>query len=261
MTSTAPTVQAVDLWTHRLGEEPVFELVLSPDELQRASRLQFRSDQAAFRLRRTLLRTTLGDFLNVDPQSIEFNRECHHCGSVSHGKPRIVGRSDVAFSTASTPDIAVVAITRGGPIGIDIERVDSVHADEVTGLTAAVFSQSERSIFGLSTDPVSAAQFTAAFTAKEAVGKGDGRGLLVDASSIAEQWIVTPLPFFETGRSEPMIVGALATSDAASVTVRNYDQLCQRGLEVLVNRGEELLCREVRLIFTDQHRKVLRHLA
>lgn len=97
MTPQTSTVQQVNLWRLRLDQDTAGENVLDRDELDHAAGLRFTRDQMAFRSRRTLLRTVLGEFLDVDPRTLEFDRTCEHCGNARHGKPRVIGHPNVEF--------------------------------------------------------------------------------------------------------------------------------------------------------------------
>ena len=60
---------------------------------------------------------------------------CTTCGSDTHGKPSIVGHEGWSFSLSYTRQLAVVAVTQAGAVGIDTEEVaetDFATYDRVT---------------------------------------------------------------------------------------------------------------------------------
>jgi 4'-phosphopantetheinyl transferase len=51
-------------------------------------------------------------------------RHCPRCGSGEHGRPHFAGRHDLAVSLASAEGVTAAAVTRGAPVGVDIEHLD-----------------------------------------------------------------------------------------------------------------------------------------
>ena len=51
-------------------------------------------------------------------------RHCPRCGSGGHGRPHFAGRHDLAVSLASAEGVTAAAVTRGAPVGVDIEHLD-----------------------------------------------------------------------------------------------------------------------------------------
>ena len=69
-----------------------------------------------------LVRTLLGDLLGEDPADVAIERHCVRCGSGDHGKPRLADTSaGIHFSLAHSGPHVVVAVSRAGPVGIDVE--------------------------------------------------------------------------------------------------------------------------------------------
>ena len=99
---------------------------LAPEERQRAESFRFDIDRARFIAGRGALRRILGNYLREDPAGIEIRYE-------SHGKPVLGGQfagGGVQFNLAHCRDLAVLAVTRGRLVGIDLERVGDIDDGE-----------------------------------------------------------------------------------------------------------------------------------
>lgn len=91
---------------------------LSSDELLRAKRLLSAEKQKQFIVGRSCLRTILGRYLDKDPGSLRFSYG-------QRGKPALQGEPDTLyFNLAHSHHWAVLAVTRAGQIGVDIEQID-----------------------------------------------------------------------------------------------------------------------------------------
>lgn len=89
---------------------------LSSDEELRAARFRFDSDRNRWVCARTALRTILADYVNLPPADLRFTLG-------PHGKPALEPGGDIEFSLSHAGNWAMVAVTRGVPVGIDIERI------------------------------------------------------------------------------------------------------------------------------------------
>lgn len=61
-------------------------------------------------------------FAGVD--DLRVVRACRACGSDRHGKPQVVG-APVHVSLSRSGDVAVLAVTDAGPVGVDVEHLAS----------------------------------------------------------------------------------------------------------------------------------------
>jgi 4'-phosphopantetheinyl transferase len=109
-----PQTCEVDVWLVSLEGDPAS--VLSPDEKLRAARFRFESDRSRWICARTALRTILADYACLPPAEIRFSLG-------PHGKPGLATAGDIEFSLSHAGSWAMVAVTRGVPVGIDIERI------------------------------------------------------------------------------------------------------------------------------------------
>src|SRR5438128_2285664 len=120
-------------WLDELAPDlPSFTETLSASERNRAARFQFERDRNRFILRRGLLRRILGRYLNLDPAQLSFTYE-------ARGKPSLAGTVDaptIHFNLSHSEGLALFAVTRSAPFGIDLERVRPLHPPGVDATVA-----------------------------------------------------------------------------------------------------------------------------
>lgn len=171
-----------EVWYVEVGSVPAsFDELLDHRERERRDRLSGSADRARLVGAWALARAVLGERVGRDPRSLVFDRTCRLCGSgAAHGKPRLVGSPGVDFSIAHAGDLAVLAVTAGREIGVDVE---STVGREVVGpdLERAL-SESERRDFHEHGGGY--ADFVVRWTRKEAVLKATGRGLAIHPSRV-----------------------------------------------------------------------------
>jgi 4'-phosphopantetheinyl transferase len=95
--------------------------LLDTTERGRWQSLRNPPDQARFVVAAALLRLAVGARLQVPPTAVEVDRTCDQCGR-PHGRPRIHG-SDLHVSISHAGDRVAVALTRLGPVGVDVEQI------------------------------------------------------------------------------------------------------------------------------------------
>ena len=103
----------VDVWAVSLAHPAPTHL--SEEETARAKRFKFEEDRVRWTRARSSLRLILSRYAGEDPAQIGFTFG-------PHGKPSLLPFSDVEFNLSHAGDWALVAVTRGVPVGIDIER-------------------------------------------------------------------------------------------------------------------------------------------
>lgn len=96
--------------------------LLSASERSRYDRLRQHGDRDRFAVGASALRTAAGSLLGVVPSQIPIDRTCESCAK-DHGRPRF-GIPGVWGSVAHSGNHVVVAVSTGGPVGIDIEDSD-----------------------------------------------------------------------------------------------------------------------------------------
>ena len=109
----------VDVWRVELDRgawPPAAEL--PPPERERAERILRPAAARRWAASRWALREILGGYLSAAPAAIELELG-------EHGKPRLAaaGRR-LEFNLSHCGELALLAVSEGRPVGIDIERVD-----------------------------------------------------------------------------------------------------------------------------------------
>lgn len=104
-------VSPVDVWTYSLTVER--EAVLTGEERARAARFVFEKDREHWARARSGLRTILASYVGRRPEEIAFSFG-------EHGKPGVEG---VEFNLAHAGGWAMVAVSGGVPVGVDLETI------------------------------------------------------------------------------------------------------------------------------------------
>jgi 4'-phosphopantetheinyl transferase len=144
---------------------------LSADESQRAAEFQVDGPRRQYIVTRAALRTLLGKYLDQRPESI-----CFRIGP--QGKPQLVGEeaaAELKFNVSHSGDLALIVVTLGAEVGVDVEQVRNVsHLEQI----AKRYFHPEEAAEVLSAQPAARGQaFFRCWTAKEAVLKAVGSGL------------------------------------------------------------------------------------
>ncbi len=160
------------LYTTLEGDAGELLALLDEEERLRAARYRTAVLQRRFIAGRAFLRTVLGTVLDVDPRQLRF-------GYGPAGKPFL--DAPLRFNLSHSDDMALLALSAGGEIGADIERIrpDLEHG----ALARRFFSPSEESWLSAVPAHERAAAFCDCWTAKEAYikGRGDGMRFPLDA--------------------------------------------------------------------------------
>lgn len=159
------------------GEEDILlseaTAVLTADERERAGRFRIAVHAARFVRARGFLRRELAAWTGSPPGGLVFRLE-------GNGKPVLDGGPP--FSLAHSGSLAVLAISRGGPVGVDLELMGQ--DVDVEGLAAEALTPEERRVLGALSGDERTQRFLAFWTAKEARMKLTGEGLSLAPSSI-----------------------------------------------------------------------------
>ena len=164
----------VDVWRVRV-DEPVREnsegIVLSADEIARASRFRFEKDRTRFTRCRSALRGLLADYLAIPATEVRFEY-------LTSGKPQLAVEQNpraLQFNGSPSGDMALIAIGSEHWLGVDIEKIRS--DVDTKSLAERFFSVRERAGLRGLPDHLRAAGFYACWTRKEAFLKATGDGL------------------------------------------------------------------------------------
>lgn len=146
--------------------------LLSRDEVERAARFHFERDRLRFVRRRAFRRIWIGARLGVNPEALRFE-------TGSHGKPSIAGLpAGVEFNSSSSADVALLAWSSEGPVGVDVEWHRPLDPD--LALVAGRFAPRERTTIQEATGPAKSQWFFDCWARKEALVKAVGVGLALE---------------------------------------------------------------------------------
>ncbi len=141
---------------------------LAADEQARANRFYFQRDRRRFIVGRAVLRTILGAYMQSAPGELVFE-----AGPL--GKPFLAG-SPLHFNASHSNELALVAVTRGQDVGIDVEYAYRP-LDDADQLVERNFSSAERLAYSAIPPAERQAAFFRCWTRKEAFIKAIGEGL------------------------------------------------------------------------------------
>lgn len=153
------------------------ESLLDDDERVRAGRFVHRSDARRFVLAHAALRLFLASSIGVDPRAVRYENG-------EHGKPRLVPQlvpAPAEFNLSHSGEIALMAITRAGALGVDVEREREL--PDALIIAEKYFSVVEGAALRGMPEIERPGAFFRCWTRKEAVIKADGGGLGVPLDS------------------------------------------------------------------------------
>ena len=144
---------------------------LSADEQARAKEFRFDVPRRQFIVTRGVLRILLGHYLDERPAEIAFGFE-------AVAKPRLANKyaaSDLRFNVSHSGDLALIAVTLGSDVGIDVEQCRPVK--QLDQLARRYFHPAEiEAVLATASDARNDA-FMRCWTGKEAVLKAHGVGI------------------------------------------------------------------------------------
>jgi 4'-phosphopantetheinyl transferase len=157
----------------------VAHATLSAEERLRAASFVFERDRQRFVRAHGYLRQRLGAFIQLPPKAVPL-------ATREGGKPFVDGH-DVSFNLSHSGARAVVAVTHGGDVGIDIETVDRFDRidDELDGLARSCLTGEEQVALAAVPSARRVRRFLAYWTAKEARMKLTGEGMALEPHTIA----------------------------------------------------------------------------
>ena len=153
------------------GKLPRFYGMLSDGERFQAVRFRFQEDRDHFVIRRGLLRTILGLYLRDSPASIAF------CDG-PNGKPALAspaGAETLHFNLSHSCRLAVYAITRAVPLGVDVERIRPMN--DMQEIASRFFTAHENALLRAIPLHQRLKAFFNCWTRKEACLKATGQGI------------------------------------------------------------------------------------
>jgi 4'-phosphopantetheinyl transferase len=172
----------VHVWTLFLNISAKQELellgLLADDERDRAGRFVFAAHRRRFMACRGRLRQILAAYLNDRPERLTFRYSPQGKPSLDH---TCAGALD--FNTSHAADLALVAVSGAGPIGVDVEHIRPLTAD-LLGLAQQHFTLAERGELAALAPNQQLAAFFRGWTRKEAIIKALGTGLSIQLEQL-----------------------------------------------------------------------------
>lgn len=171
----------VHLWRIDLADVPShiggYISLLTAGEQAEASRRRIGQVRDHFTIGRACARILIGNALGMNPREINLTKGIH-------GKPEIsaINGHAISFNLAHSQSTLLIALRRNGAIGVDVEYFD--RSTDIMEVAHANFTESESKALAAITDPEEQLRtFYRYWTRKEAIGKADGRGLLLPLAS------------------------------------------------------------------------------
>ncbi len=162
-----PGDEAVHVWRVELDRAAPAD-ALSVDERVRAARFLRDIDRERFVSARTALRHVLGAYLRCPAHRVAFRY-------AARGKPSLDrDPAPLAFNLSHSHDLALIAIARGGALGVDVERHRAI---DVAALASTSFSVAEQRELAAMPSGERLSAFFRGWTRKEALAKAHGDGL------------------------------------------------------------------------------------
>lgn len=143
--------------------------LLSDDERQRASQFRFERDARRFVVARGSARSILSGYIGTPPHKLRFVYSAHGKPSLGHNQ------IDLRFSVSHAGDRAILGITQGQEVGVDIEAIRNDVEHEK--LAERFFSAQEHRELSLLSPDEGVRAFYRCWTCKEAFLKAQGVGL------------------------------------------------------------------------------------
>jgi 4'-phosphopantetheinyl transferase len=168
----------IHLWIVQLDRSPINDSwhLLSADEQKRAGRFRFEVDRVRFANGRSALRRILGGYLGAPPELLRFQYN-------AHGKPALSqSPGAIHFNVTHSREIALIALARNIPIGVDLEAVRNDLS--IGDLAEGVLSRRELERFRTTTPDAQQLEFFKTWVVKEAFLKAIGKGLSVAPNSL-----------------------------------------------------------------------------
>jgi 4'-phosphopantetheinyl transferase len=144
---------------------------LDAAERERAGRLRSEELRRRFAVRRGALRSLLSAYLGLAPGALRFRTR-------AHGKPELDAEDNTTrlhFNVSDCGPLALYALTRAGPLGVDVEALAPI--PDMERLARRWFSAAEREALARPSPELRTRGFYFAWTRKEALVKAEGTGI------------------------------------------------------------------------------------
>jgi 4'-phosphopantetheinyl transferase len=160
----------VHLWAWALepaeADPSAHVAILDSQELQRMRSFYFARDRDRYAVTHANLRRILGAYLKQPPEQVSLRAD-------RLGKPELAQGDSLAFNLSHSRSIAVLAVTHGEPVGVDVEDVRPIEPE----VAARYFSAAELAALDQLRGDAWLTGFYRCWTRKEAILKAEGVGL------------------------------------------------------------------------------------
>jgi 4'-phosphopantetheinyl transferase len=175
LTLPLPGRDEVHLWRAHLSrlEDRDWRASLAASELERADRFHVIDDRRRYTVTRALLRTILGEYLDLAPRSLCFMYN-------SFGKPSLgftLNNRGITFNVAHSGDYSLLLFGMTTDVGVDIEHLQIER--NIVELAEAVLPPSQYREVLAQPEAGRKRAFLQAWTRREAIGKALGVGLSI----------------------------------------------------------------------------------
>jgi 4'-phosphopantetheinyl transferase len=178
-----PETGEVHVWRASLSPEgtalSVYESGLSGVERERAAKFHSRADAEKFIAAHGALRVILGAYAGMQPRELMFSRS-------AFGKPSLMNEEEactaIRFNMADSGDVALVAVSRGREIGVDIECMKV--REDLSETALRCFCGAEMDLFRAAPPERRADVFYTFWSRKEAYIKARGEGMSLGLTNI-----------------------------------------------------------------------------
>ncbi|MBM4298346.1 MAG: 4'-phosphopantetheinyl transferase superfamily protein [Deltaproteobacteria bacterium] len=166
---------SVQVWAVRLDDAGVDlergRELLSPEERERAARFRFDIHRRRYLVAHIALHDILSGYLAIEPARLSFDLG-------ANGKPRLpqeLGAGGVEFNLSHSNEMALLAVTRGAEVGVDIEHAREKF--EFQEVAERFFTAKEVAAMRGLPAALQRQAFYKCWTSKEAFLKAKGTGL------------------------------------------------------------------------------------
>ncbi len=172
--SQAYSESHVDVWSIYLVAKPEgvekLRTTLSHEEDAHGARFRKREDRVRYIIAHGALRQVLESYTGISAAELRFERGIG-------GKPFLAVPDDAPlnFNLSHSGDRALIAVAKGRPVGVDIERIDP-DVDAV-GIAARFFSRAEHAALLAADEAVRLQKFFRLWVCKEAYIKARGESI------------------------------------------------------------------------------------
>ena len=176
-----PLETSVQVWAVRLDDLKVDaergHNLLSHDERERAAKFRFEKHRRRYLAAHCALHAILGRYLAVEPGRLSFDLG-------ANGKPKLKREfaAGVEFNLSHSDETALIAVSRGRELGVDIEHVRQKF--EFQEVAERFFTAKEVAALRALPSELQRPAFYKCWTSKEAFLKAKGTGLSGDLDEV-----------------------------------------------------------------------------